>query len=385
MDPAFPRTHSIAAIRLCAGLASQGQRVELVVPAVRRPSPPASELFATYGLDPNFELRYLPVGRGSGDYNSWTFRRLLIRHASEAVKRDRPDIVISDGIRLVLPYVAAARARVRRLVTAPWMHEFRNTRLERVVCSNATCVLATNEEILRDMGRSGVSMPPSFVTGNPVPRERIEFGREHAKAEARRRLGLDPERPVVAYTGKLYTGMRELGYLIEAATRLPEALFVLTGGQPAVIERLEADLARAGVTNLQPAGLLPNPEEIRYYQQAADVLVTYYSREDLPFAAHYIPSKLAEYMTTGNTIVAADYPAVRDLLHPGNAILVKPDDPTALAEALRLALSDRAPASSLGRQAQRDIASRSSETIASDLVSFLASLAGRRQPPPAAS
>jgi glycosyltransferase involved in cell wall biosynthesis len=378
MDPAFPRTHSIAAIRLCAGLASQGQNVELVVPAVRRPSPPASELFAAYGLEPNFELRYLPVGRGSGDYDSRTFRRLLIRHALEAVRRDRPDVVISDGIRLVLPYVVATHAGAHRPVTAPWMHEFRNTRLERLVCANATCVLATNEEILRDMARSGVSSPRTFVTGNPVPRERIDFGRAHPKAEARKRLGLVTERPVIAYTGKLYTGMRELGYLVEAATRLPDALFVLTGGQPAVIDRLDADLRDAGVTNVRLAGMLPNPEEIRFYQQAADVLVTYYSRDDLPFAAHYIPSKLAEYMTTGNTIVAADYPAVRDLLHSGNAILVKPDDPTALTEALRLAASDRAPASSLGRQAQRDIASRSSETIASDLVSFLTSLTGQR-------
>jgi glycosyltransferase involved in cell wall biosynthesis len=378
MDPAFPRTHSIAAIRLCAGLASQGQRVELVVPAVRRPSPPTSELFATYGLEPNFELRYLPVGRGGGDYDAWTFRRLLVRHAVNAVKRDRPDVVISDGIRLVLPYVVATRAGVRRPVTAPWMHEFRDTRLERLVCAGAACVLATNEQILRDMAASGIRAPRTFVTGNPVPRERIEFGRQHSKAEARNRLGLDTERPVVAYTGKLYTGMRELGYLVEAAGRLPEALFVLTGGQPAVVDRLEADLMKAGVTNVQLAGMLPNPEEVRYYQQAADVLVTYYSRDDLPFAAHYIPSKLAEYMTTGNAIVAADYPAVRDLLGSGNAVLVKPDDPTALTEALRSATGDRTLAARLGRQAQVDIASRSSETIAAGLVSFLTSAAGRR-------
>jgi hypothetical protein len=57
---------------------------------------------------------------------------------------------------------------------------------------------------------------------------------------------------------------------------------------------------------------------------------------------------------------------------------VKPDDVTALTEAIRLAIRDRAPASTLGRQAQRDIASRSSETVAAELVDFLKSLAGRR-------
>jgi glycosyltransferase involved in cell wall biosynthesis len=371
MDPAFPRTHSIAAIRLCAGLASQGHRVELVVPAVRRPSPPANELFGTYDLEPTFDLRYVPVGSGTGEYDSWTFRRLLFRHLAYAVKRNPPEVVISDGIRLVLPYVVTTRAGARRPLTAPWLHEFRNTRLERLVCANSSCVLATNEAILRDLAGSGVKNPHTFVTGNPVPLERFEFGREHSRAEARERLELDLQRPVVAYTGKLYCGMTELGYMLEAAARLPEVLFVLTGGQPPVIERLETELQERGLTNVQLAGMLPNPEETRWYQQAADVLVTYYSVKDLPFAGHHIPSKLAEYMTTGNPIVAADYPAVRDLLNSGNSILVKPGDSTALTEALRLALSNRELAAKLGERARHDIASRSSEAVGRELGGFL--------------
>ena len=80
------------------------------------------------------------------------------------------------------------------------------------------------------------------------------------------------------------------------------------------------------------------------------MLVTYYSVEDHPYARHYVPSKLAEYMSTGNLIVAADYPAVRDLLHPGNSILVKPDDVTALVDALQLAMHDRELAARLGKK-----------------------------------
>jgi glycosyltransferase involved in cell wall biosynthesis len=372
MDPAFPRTHSIAAIRLCAGLASQGHHVELVVPAVRRPSPPAAELFATYDLEPNFELRYVPVGGGSGDYDSWTLRRLLGRHMLYALKRSRPAVVISDGIRLVLPYVVRARLGGRRPLTAPWLHEFRDTRLERLVCANSSCVLATNEAILRDMASRGVSNPHTFVTGNPVPRERVEFGREHSKTEARRRLGLDLDRPVIAYTGKLFTGMSELGYLLTAATRLPEALFLFTGGQPPVIERLHAELREAGSTNVQLAGMLSSPEETRFYQQAADVLVTYYSTDDLPYAYHHLPSKLAEYMATGNTIVAADYPGVRDLLNPANAVLVPPHDADRLTEALSFAIRSADRAAALGARAQHDVAALTSESVAAQLSGFLA-------------
>jgi glycosyltransferase involved in cell wall biosynthesis len=378
MDPAFPRTHSIAAIRLCAGLASRGHLVELVVPAIASSPPPASALFENYGLEPTFALRYLPVGRTGGDYGSWTLRRLVGRHFARALRPRGPQIVISDGIRLILPYVVSERLHARKLLTAPWLHEFRGSRLEMFACRNAACVLATNSAILNDLSRHGVSSRHTFVTGNPVPRERIDFGLRCSKEDARRRLDLDEQTPVIAYTGKLYLGMRELEYLLTAAKTLPECLFLFTGGQPSVVRSLNQRLRVWGLENVRLAGMLREPEQTRFYQQAADVLVTYYSLKDLPFAGHHIPSKLAEYMTTGNTIVAADYPAVRDLLHSGNAILVKPDDPTALTEALRLATSDRAPASSLGRQAQRDIATRSSETIASDLVGFLTSLTGQR-------
>jgi glycosyltransferase involved in cell wall biosynthesis len=183
---------------------------------------------------------------------------------------------------------------------------------------------------------------------------------------------------VVAYTGKLYLGMRELEYLLTAAEKLPECLFVFTGGRPPVVRSLNQQLRDRGLENVRLAGMLSEPEQTRFYQQAADVLVTYYSLEDLPFAGHHIPSKLAEYMTTGNPIVAADYPAARDLLNPGNSILVKPDDATALVDALRLAVRDRELAATLGERAQRDIATQSSEAIGAELGAFLASVARER-------
>jgi glycosyltransferase involved in cell wall biosynthesis len=375
MDPAFPRTHSIAAIRLCAALASQGHRVELVVPSVSRPAPPAAELFAAYDLEPSFELSYLSIGGGNGEYDSWTQRRLLARHVLRAASRDRSTVVISDGIRLALPYVAVGRLGVRRPITAPWLHEYRGTRLERITCANSNCVLATNEAILRDLPARIASGRPTFTTGNPIPRERIEFGRSHSKAQARERLGLDGEQPVIAYTGKLFVGMSELGYLLSAAQVMPECLFLLTGGRPPVVEHLTRELGAAGITNVRLAGMLPNPEETRFYQQAADVLVTYYSTDDLPYAPHHLPSKLAEYMSTGNAIVAADYPGVRDLLNPRNAVLVDPQNVDALVRGLRFAVENRDEAVRLGAQAQRDIAPLASESVGARLGEFLSALA----------
>jgi glycosyltransferase involved in cell wall biosynthesis len=127
------------------------------------------------------------------------------------------------------------------------------------------------------------------------------------------------------------------------------------------------------MTNVHLTGMLADPEEARFYQQAADVLVTYYSVEDLPFARHHVPSKLAEYMTTGNAIVAADFPAVRDRLNPQNAFLVEPDDETALVETLAAAVRDRKRAAELGSRAQSDVATHTTESVGEELSRFLAS------------
>jgi glycosyltransferase involved in cell wall biosynthesis len=376
MDPATPRTHSIAAMRLCAGLASQGHRVELVVPAATKPSPPANELFATYGIEQEITLRYLSVGRANDSYGTRVMGALLARHVKAAMGRNRPDAVISDDARFLLPYVAATRLGRDAVVTAPWLHGFQGNRIERLVCARSSCVLATNQALLRDVHAAGAANATMLVTGNPVPQELVDFGRSHSKADARRRLGLDAERPTVAYTGKLFGEMKELDYLLTAAASLPEYHFVLTGGQPPVIAWLQKRLSTDGPSNVQLTGMLRDPQETRFYQKAADVLVSYYSTEDHPYAYQQLPAKVAEYMASGNAIVAADYPAVHELLNAGNSWLVGPHNVSALTNALKEAVEDTAKSAARGTQAQRDIAGRTSEALAEQLGTLLATLQG---------
>ena len=378
MDPASPRTNSIADLRLCSGLAANGIPVELVVPGIARQRPPAESLISGYGLEPNFDIRFLPMPRENARlHDSRIFLPLVRRHLLGAARMKRPPVVVSRGIRLVLPYIALSGLR-RGLVTAPWLHEFRGKRLERLVCASSTCVLATNSAILRDLASALGSTPRSFATGNPVPAERAEFGRTCSRAEARQQIGLDQEQTVIVYTGKLYLGMRELEHLLTAAGHMPDCLFLLTGGRPPVIEELTRQLRERAIANVRLVGMLSRPEETRFYQQAADVLVSYYSTDDHPYAHHNLPGKLVEYMVTGNPIVSADFPAVRDLLNPENAILVRPDDGPALVEGLSFAVENRDRAAALGARARRDASSRTTESLGAELGAFLAGLANRR-------
>ena len=92
------------------------------------------------------------------------------------MSRTAPDAVISDDARFLLPYVAVTRLRRDAVVTAPWLHGFQGNRVERLVCARSSCVLATNQALLRDVHAAGAAKRTMFVTGNPVPQELVDFG-----------------------------------------------------------------------------------------------------------------------------------------------------------------------------------------------------------------
>jgi glycosyltransferase involved in cell wall biosynthesis len=77
-------------------------------------------------------------------------------------------------------------------------------------------------------------------------------------------------------------------------------------------------------------------------------------------AQRVVPGKVYQAACAGRAIVTADTPATRAAFDPGEAVLVPPDDPDALAGALRELAKDRARVAELGHQAraryQRDYA-----------------------------
>jgi glycosyltransferase involved in cell wall biosynthesis len=383
LDPSIARTNSIADIRLCMGLASAGLSVELVVPTASSAPEPPERLFDLYDIRQSFAVRYLATPSGASERRR--VLGLVGRHSARAAAQRGSLAVVSRDVRLLVPYLAAGRLPSRASLVMPWLHELRDRPLDRWICRRASGVLATNSAILGGLGALGVERESTFVTGNPVPDQRLQFGRTCSRGEARSAISLDRSGPIVAYTGKLFAGMRELDYLLAAARRLPDHQFVLTGGRPAVIERLEAQLRADGIRNVHLAGLLERPEDVRFYQQAADVLVSYYSKADHPYAHHNLPNKLAEYMTTGNPIVAADFPAVRDLLNDANSVLVSPDDPDSLVRGILTALGDDEVARNRPIRAQEEIAGQTCEAVGERLGRFLRGRAERRAGPYATS
>jgi len=203
----------------------------------------------------------------------------------------------------------------------------------------------------------------------PVSKKNYMAGKE----EARRRIQYTGHKPLVVYTGKLGKGINELDYIIDAAEKLPQFQFILTGGKDEAVSYFKNICGKRKIGNISFSGFINDSTFISNYQLAADALVSYYTKQD-HVVEYNFPQKLIEYMHTKNPIVTPDFPATRDLINVHNAILVEPDNPAALAEGIRKAVEDKQASAALASQAFKDVEQFSSENRAGRLVNFLNNL-----------
>ncbi len=158
-----------------------------------------------------------------------------------------------------------------------------------------------------------------------------------------------PELPGGAATGPVvgvlarFDALKGLDVLLRALVELPGVTAVLVGGGPErpALDRLAVELGVRDRVRLvdwvnRAAGLLP----------LFDVVA-------LPSRAEGFPLSLVEAMLAGRPVVATSVGSIPEAVEDGvSGLLVPPDDPPALAAALRRLLSDRVLAAALGAAAR---------------------------------
>lgn len=154
----------------------------------------------------------------------------------------------------------------------------------------------------------------------------------------RAELGLAEQWPVIIYQGGLQQG-RGLEKLIRTAAKVVDAYFVLIGGGrlahplSQLIEELDLQ-DRVHIIPTVPLAELPS------YTASADIGVQPIENTCLN---HYTTdsNKLFEYVIAGLPVVATDFPEIRRIVRRHDVgILVPADDPTSLAHALNVLVSD---------------------------------------------
>jgi glycosyltransferase involved in cell wall biosynthesis len=159
-----------------------------------------------------------------------------------------------------------------------------------------------------------------------------EFTTSQSKVQCRKRLGLDPEVPIVLFVGSLLPrkGVKEL---VESARQIMDLLpdfqmiFVGDGLLRSVLETRSSEL---GVrTHVHFSGFVSKPDERNAYYRAADVLVVPSIGDEM------FPLVILEGFATGSALVVSDIKAFKSIVdHEENGLITTAGDPASLADAI---------------------------------------------------
>ena len=338
------RTNQISDIRFCEGFSENGCEVEMVVPYIyRSDNLKKKNLSSVYGLENELTIRILwtPFRKELNklrfllfSFVMWLFVCIRLPFL---LLFYRKVLVLSRNPSLILPFVWMKRiVRLRKLNVFFWSHDFKTSFQYKQVYRYADKVIATNSSILSSVEKlTGRSFSRRQITSNPISTSQAAYYPN--KTDLRRKLGIELNKPLIVYTGKLYKGQKEVAYLLEAARNLPEYHFLITGGKPEVVAFYTENYAQ--LRNVSFTGFIPDYTQIIDYQYCADVLVSYYTTQDHQ-TDYNLPQKIVEYMLTGNAIVTPDFKATQDVLKEDTCWFVKEENVNALVTGISEAVKN---------------------------------------------
>ncbi len=172
---------------------------------------------------------------------------------------------------------------------------------------------------------------------------------------ARRQFGFDG-RVLAVYAGA-HSDANGLEYVIEAAEALKDdpRVGILMIGEGRRKDDLVAMAAERGLTNV---GFLPKIPKRRLIRILIDADVGMVILKPLPEFVIAMPNKLFDYMAAGTAVVVNfDGDAARELRQAGGGLATAPNDPGALAAALK-AWADRPEQLQAAKQAARQLVRR---------------------------
>ena len=150
------------------------------------------------------------------------------------------------------------------------------------------------------------------------------------KAGVRDRLGIGPDAIVAAFVATLDRAhhFKRLDIAIEALAQVGDEVHLVVAGGGELLDGFRAEAAAAGIADrVHFLGPLPHPELPDVLRAADLFLLTTEPPESFGIV-------LIEAMATGLPVIATDYPGVRAVVDDETGILVRPDDPAAVAAAL---------------------------------------------------
>lgn len=266
----------------------------------------------------------------------------------EICRRIRPDVVHTHGSRVDVVDAAVVRrlgvptvATVHGFTGGDWKNRLYQ-RLHRRALRRFDAVVAVSGPLASELARAGVPARRLHVVLNAWMARESPLSRDLA----RRQLAVPAQRFHLGWVGRL-TPEKGADVLLAALGRLrdlPLTVSVLGDGRSR--SELAARAAGMGLGDrLRWCGTVPDAARLF---RAFDVFVLSSRTEGTPIV-------LFEAMAADTPIVATAVGGVPDVLSSSEALLVRPDDPAALADAIRRVHADPAAAAARAARARQRV------------------------------
>lgn len=246
-----------------------------------------------------------------------------------------------------------------------------NSKLFFILARRADKIIVVTEALKQRFLEKGFPERKLLVAPDAV--DLILFDPNISKDEARKRLGLPGDSPIVGYMGRLKTMGMEKGLttILDALKQLPNPPLLLAVGG-ANEDRAEYQEA-ANVRHLKEKTLFIKrvPQQtLALYQKACDILLMPFP--NLEHYAYYMsPLKMFEYMASGRPIIASDLPSIREILNERNAVFVPPENASSLSYAIKDLFDNPVKSETLARRARQDAERHTWDRRASDILRFI--------------
>jgi glycosyltransferase involved in cell wall biosynthesis len=377
-DEHFPHTgaDTEVIVNTAAALGAAGATVSLVVPFLWKRDR-LDEICSFYGVPPTFRLetifgwpaptRALRVEKIFHGLLADT--RSAVRQADVVHSRDVMPLAL--GALSGLPW--SFETYRRHAEEKPWLTGLsRRLHLERGIGA-----VAHTEASRKDLVSLG--FPEEAVVVARPGFSLARFEPVLSKAQARARLSLPANTPIVGYVGNIHAS-KGMAQLVDLALRLPDVTFLVVGGSPDEVAAVDLERKQKGAHNVSLAGH-KRPADVAPYLFACDALFAPYLDFNVRsgFLAERLkgnvlpgtPLKLYAYLAAGRPIIAADQATNRELLsHEENALLFAPGALDRAASDVRRLLADESLAERLSTNGKRFVQSLSWEGRAKVMLSF---------------
>ncbi len=349
----------------------KGLTVELVAP--HRKNKIKDDFFDYYGIKRNFKFKkiwapdfYLPGTLNQIAFALKSFISALIlsfytlMHKADIIyTRDEWSAYVLSFFKKNVVFEVHKFSRARN----PFYKRFIKVGIKAVVISNG---------LKSDFVSFGFSGDKILVAPDGVDLRKFDIS--ISKEEAREKTNLPLDKKIVMYTGHLFE-WKGADVLLEAARNIEiskyrngEFLFVFIGGTEHDVKEFRKKAE--GLNNVLILGHKPH-RDIPAYLKAADILVLPNSAKEEISSKHTSPLKLFEYMASNRPIVASNLLSIKEILNDENSVLVKPNDPAALAEGIKTVLGDDSLAEDLAKKAFEGIQDYTWQKRAEKIIDFI--------------